>query len=205
MFRRHWTPRYVLDRSRLAIHQRRHREEPWLTADAVQFLDSWITSTDNCLEWGAGRSTSWLAARAARVTSVEHDADWAKRVRDDTAHLQHVDVHLVDGSNPERYAAPPDGVVSVALALVDGIHRDRCALTAVDLVAPGGVIVVDNVERYLPSKSRAPEAIGDRYEADAWHEFDERTADWHRYWTTNGVTDTAFFFKPASAAVASGD
>ena len=113
VFLPHWTPRYALARSRLAIYQRRHADAPWLTADAVRFLDSWIRSTDHCLEWGAGRSTSWLATRAERVTSVEHDAVWARRVRHDTVHLPRTDVHLVDAGDPDRYAAAPDGVVDV--------------------------------------------------------------------------------------------
>ena len=87
VIRAHWSPRYVVDRSRLAIHQRRHPDDPWLTADAVRFLASWIRTSDRCLEWGSGRSTVWLAARAAAVVSIEHDREWSDRVTSQLAHL----------------------------------------------------------------------------------------------------------------------
>ena len=113
-------------------------------------------------------------------------------------------MRLVDAADADRYADPTD-VDAVDLALVDGIHRDACALTAIERVVPGGVVVVDNVERYLPSRSRAPEAIGNGYENSSWRRFDDRTSGWRRYWTTDGVTDTCLFFKPPSSAVASED
>lgn len=195
VIRSHWTPRYALDRTRLAIHQRRHPDDPWLTADAVHFLNAWLRPSDRCLEWGSGRSTKWLASRAANVVSIEHDKAWAERVAEQVASLRHVSVRLVDIDDIEGYA-DPQNAAAVDLALVDGVHRDRCALTAVDRVLAGGVIVVDNVERYLPSDSRGPEAIGPAHQSERWREFDDRTSTWHRYWTSDGVTDTAFFFKP---------
>jgi predicted O-methyltransferase YrrM len=194
--RSHWTPRYVLDRSRLAIHQRRHRDEPWLTADAVCFLNAWVRPTDRYLEWGSGSSTMWFAARVASVTSIEHDSQWAQRVAQATVRLGAA-IHLVDEHDVDRYASRPEGVVEVDIALVDGIHRDRCALASIDVVVAGGIVVIDNVERYLPSDSRSPESIGHGWETDGWRTFDELTPDWRRYWTTNGVTDTAVFFKPS--------
>jgi predicted O-methyltransferase YrrM len=202
--RAHWTPRYVVDRSRLALRQRRHPHDPWLTADAVRFLASWIRTSDRCLEWGSGRSTVWMATRAATLVSIEHDREWSDRVTSQVADLPSATVRLVDAADADRYANPPD-VDAVDLALVDGIHRGACALTAIERVVPGGIIVVDNVERYLPSRSRAPEAIGNGYEDDSWHRFDDRTSGWRRYWTSDGVTDTAVFFKPPSAAAATED
>ena len=29
-----------------------------------------------------------------------------------------------------------------------------------------------------------------------WKHFDDQTASWRRIWTTNGVSDTALFFRP---------
>jgi predicted O-methyltransferase YrrM len=194
LIRPHWTPRYVVDRARLAVHERRHPRDPWLTADAVRFLDGWLRPTDRCLEWGAGRSTAWFAARTASVVSIEHDQSWATKVSDQLAGVQGVSVHLIDGSEAGTYASAPDGAARFDVALVDGIHRDQCALAALDLVDAGGIVVVDNVERYLPSRSRSPEAIGDRYESEDWRAFEARTERWRRYWTSDGVTDTAIFF-----------
>jgi predicted O-methyltransferase YrrM len=194
LIRPHWTPRYIVDRVRLAVHERRHPSDPWLTADAVRFLEGWLRPTDRCLEWGSGRSTAWFAARVASVTSIEHDASWATKVSGQLASMHSVSVHLVDASEVDTYASAPEGAETFDVVLVDGIHRDQCALAALDLVEAGGIVVVDNVERYLPSRSRSPESIGDRYESEGWRAFAARTETWRRYWTSNGVTDTAIFF-----------
>jgi predicted O-methyltransferase YrrM len=189
--RSHWTRRYVVDRARLELRQRRHRDDPWLTADAVALLDQWLRPTDRCLEWGSGRSTAWLASRTASVDSVEHDPAWAARTASATAGSPGVRVLHLEPDDEVNIEPPVDGPFE--LVLVDGIHRDRCALRAVEMIAPGGLIVIDNAERYLPSTSRSPEAIGDDHETDLWRRFSELTHGWRRIWTSNGVTDTALF------------
>ena len=47
---------------------------------------------------------------------------------------------------------------SLDFALIDRTYRDHCAIAALDRIRPGGVMVIDNVERYLLSKSRTPTA-----------------------------------------------
>lgn len=193
----HWTPRYIVDRSLLELSQRRSPDRPWLTAAAVAFLEQWIRPGDRCIEWGAGRSSWWLAERAVDVWTTEHDAEWAAEVRSRALGPGHVQVTLVAGDTPEEYIGAHAEIASVDLAIVDGLHRDRCALRAVDLLRPGGLLVIDNVERYLPSASRSPESLGTGSPEASWQTFTDATAGWRRYWTTNGVTDTAFWFKPA--------
>lgn len=193
--RRHWTPRYVVDRCALALWQRTHPHAPWLTADAVALLDQLVKKTDVCFEWGSGRSTHWLAERSSSVTSIEHDEEWAARVRRDIAGLPGASLRLVPPV-PDAYSSAISAEALYHVILVDGIFRDACALAAIDHLAPGGVLVIDNVERHLPSQSRSPEAIGDRYETEDWRRFAERVATWRRVWTSNGVYDTALFICP---------
>ncbi len=193
-FRRHWTPRYVVDRSALWWRQRRRPDEPWLTASMVAFLDQWLRPTDEVLEWGARRSTRWFADRVARVQSVEHDPTWAAEVAVATERTGNVHLAAVPAEDVSRYVAAWSDPVD--LALIDGIHRDRCALRALDLVRPGGLVVVDNAERYLPNTSRGPESIGDATLSSDWTEFVRRVAGWRRVWTSDGVTDTAAWFVP---------
>ena len=61
--------------------QRQHPEAPVIVANAVIILDNWLRSTDHGLEWGSGRSTTWLAARVAHLVAVEHDPTWHTRVK----------------------------------------------------------------------------------------------------------------------------
>lgn len=85
----------------------------------------------------------------------------------------------------------------VDIAIVDGLYRGACAVRAVELVKPGGVVVVDNVERYLPSTSRGPESRGSTTVHPEWITFSHAVSGWRRYWTSNGVTDTCIWFRPA--------
>jgi hypothetical protein len=190
----HWTARYAVDRVRLAAHERLHAGEPWLTGQAVQLLEQLLRPEDRTFEWGSGRSTSWFASRTASVHSVEHEAAWHARVQGEVAGFPHVTVELV-ASTVKAYVEPLMVVGDVDIVLVDGLHRDACALMAIQHLTVGGLLVVDNVERYLPSSSRSPEAIGSTFATDEWREFADQTAPWRRVWTSNGVTDTAIFVR----------
>ncbi|MCR4514754.1 class I SAM-dependent methyltransferase [Aeromicrobium sp. 50.2.37] len=180
---------------------------PWLTADAVAALDDLLLPDDRALEWGSGGTTLWLAPRVASVTSVEgarawHD-DLSARLRDE--HVENVDLHLVPFDElgyetPEHEAAyvgaaPELEPESLGLVLVDGEYRDRCALRGLSLLRPGGLLVLDNAETYLPSTTRSPWHVS-RPATPHWAELVERTRGWRRLWTTNGVWDTALWIKP---------
>ncbi len=75
-----WTRRYVSDRTRQIIEQRRHPTEPWLCRRAVLILDHWLRPGDEMAEFGSGRSTRWFAERVGHLTSVEDDPAWHARV-----------------------------------------------------------------------------------------------------------------------------
>jgi hypothetical protein len=100
--------------------------------------------------------------------------------------------------------APELGPESQDFVFIDGEYRDECALRALDLVRPGGVIVLDNANTYLPNTSRSPWKV-DGPATELWEKFVECTSGWQSMWTTNGVWDTAFWIKPASDDDAASD
>src|SRR2546421_12637639 len=81
-FRPHWTPRYLFDRLRVELYERRNIDKPWLTPQAIDLLSTMLLPSDVALEWGSGRSTCWIARRVKHLTSVEADGNWAARVRE---------------------------------------------------------------------------------------------------------------------------
>ena len=87
---------------------------------------------------------------------------------------------------------------SLDFVLVDGIDRGKCAVTSLEKLKPGGILVIDDVHRYLPSESRAPLArtLNDGPVDEDWQEFLNRTMDWEYIWTSNGVKDTVIYHKP---------
>lgn len=222
MFRKHWTPRYVIDRLRLRSWQRAHKSDPWLCPPAVAFLEQWLRPTDLVVEFGSGRSTVWFARRTRHIVSIEHHKEWHARVSADltaagllNATYTHVD-QPPDPSqpasndrrlNPELFTqAAQAGLAAITsdsradMILVDGANRDTTAIWALDHVRPGGLIVVDNANRFLPSPTRAPASLS----ADAkpysplWEQFSAHTADWRRVWFSDGIADTLLVFAPVA-------
>jgi hypothetical protein len=208
-------PRYVADRVRLAMHQKLHPDAPWLTAEATRRLDDWLLPTHVGIEWGSGRSTIWFAQRVKYLVSVEHHAGWHAAVSDS---LEKAGLHSVDyrlhPCEPERIETPEwiaamfasdyvravdtFGPQSIDFALVDGMYRSACALAVLPKLRPGGRLIVDNVNWFLPSGSRAPSSRGVRDEplSPTWVEFQVAVADWKQEWTENGVADTAIWIAP---------
>lgn len=88
----------------------------------------------------------------------------------------------------------PDNAVSVLIN--DGRVRGAIAKRSVGKVIPGGMIVIDNAERYLPNRFKLPESrLAEKPECD-WKAFCEQTERWRRIWTSDGVTATLLLFKP---------
>jgi predicted O-methyltransferase YrrM len=205
---RHRTPRYVCARTRQLLYERGHPDAPWLTSEAVRLLGRMLLPSDRGLEFGSGRSTIWFAERVRHLTSVEHDERWYAEVsgRLKERALSNVDYILAPRDEPaERGGDSKYAQVALAFAdssldfaLIDGAYRDHTARYALARIKPGGVLIIDNVNWYLPSNSRAPNSRTPTLGAagQLWAEIARELAGWRRIWTSSGVTDTAIFVRP---------
>lgn len=205
-WRPHWNIRYIYDRINVLIDNRLHPHQPWLTKDAIALLENRLRPEYVGLEWGAGRSTLWFAKRLASLTSIEHNEDWLQKVKADLESRGVDNVKLllltkdsIDGNRPP-YLSMVETIEqnSLDFIIIDGRLRDQCALIALSKLKPGGMLVIDNIERYLPSESHSPAArhIVDGYASEIWMQFAAFVKNWECVWTSNGVSDTAFWFKP---------
>jgi predicted O-methyltransferase YrrM len=207
LLQRHRTPRYVYNRTRQLRYERSHPDAPWLTPAAIDLLGPLLRPADQGAEFGSGRSTVWFASRVAALTSVEHDPRWhaivAARLLD--RGLRNVDYILAPEDQPmERggdsaYARTALGFADESLdfALVDGHYRDYSAKFILPKLRPGGMLIIDNVNWYLPCESKAPNS---RTQAAGpvtavWTEVWREIRDWRTIWTSSGVWDTAIFIK----------
>jgi len=198
---KHWTPRYIYNRLKLVAYERVFPSAPWLTFTMSQFLGSWLKPGDQGFEWGSGRSTTWFAERVGSLASVEHNPEWYRRVSAELNRkgLKNVDYYLREDEDDYCSVADEFSAASFDFCLVDGVARDRCALLALSLVKPGGIVIVDNCNWYLPTDSGSPysrKACEGAY-TEAWAVFWKRVEDWRHIWTTNGVFDTGLWVKPA--------
>lgn len=83
---------------------------------------------------------------------------------------------------------------------MDGALRDYYAAAMLDRLKPGDVLIVDNVERYIPrkEKSRSPNArsFADGFESAEWERVFHTIESWRCIWTSSGLSDTALWVKP---------
>jgi len=107
-----------------------------------------------------------------------------------------------DGALDAQYVQVIDSFADDTLdfCLVDGVYRELCALRVIEKIRPGGVLVIDNVNRYLPSHSYSPASRSPATgpQGPVWKEVENLLSSWRRIWTSCGVWDTALYFKPCS-------
>lgn len=142
---------------------------PWWSYRAIDAVESFLAARPGArvFEYGSGASTVWLASRAGRVVSVEHDAPFADTVRGLLVGVDHVELRVIQApvrapGEPAITSARPGAtaldftgyVASIEeadgpfdLIVVDGRARVESFRTATRHLAPGGLIVFDDVER----------------------------------------------------------
>lgn len=119
------------------------RPVPWITYSAIHYLEQLDLSQKRVFEYGAGASTEYWSARCAKVISVENDKNWFDAVS--KKKLRNVDVYLASGCDYIRKITlnPPYDVICI-----DGRWRFDCSQVALPYLAAGGIIILDNSERY---------------------------------------------------------
>jgi SAM-dependent methyltransferase len=200
--------------------QRRHPDAPVIVANAVIILDNWLRRTDRGLEWGSGRSTIWLASRVAHLVAVEHDPTWHARVKSELAArglADKVDYRLIEAPSDQMaepwghaYAGVADAIEddSLDFVLVDGQMRLRCAENALAKLKPGGLLVLDGANRYLPNRFEGGfttiQHTRSEPLSDEWRRLESQLRHWRAMNTSDGLWDTRMWVKPTSASLDSG-
>lgn len=205
---KHWSPQYLFARMVEKNYRRLNPEKPWLAPAANEFLDGYLKPSDKMLEFGSGRSTLWFSKRVSHITSVEHNPAWFTKINDSIAKLSFKNItYVLHTKQDESVPASESNYVnatrdfaptSLDVVLVDGTYRAQCVLKSLPLLKPGGLLIIDNVNRYLPSNTQAPNSrsIDQGPIDDEWRQVLDQIISWRFFWTSNGVSDTAFFFKP---------
>ena len=121
---------------------------PWISYDGQRIIDGYLTKQSSVLEFGSGASTSWYADRAGFVLSKEDDKAWFDIVATMVGNRKNV-VRLY-AETPESYVSLPTEYNSrkYDLVMIDGSHRDRCLDNCWNLLAPNGIIYLDNSDKH---------------------------------------------------------
>jgi len=166
------------------------RTEPWITLQARRFLKDWMHHHPgvNILEFGAGGSTIWFSQRDCTVTSVEHDQKWVKTTLDHINKNKYKKPTIITHQRPYNTVCDNMTDNTFDLILVDGRDRVKCVESAMRLLKPGGLFMVDNSEReeyikmyWLLREWHGP-TVTRQIEPDEYNSFNKHweTAWWHK-------------------------
>jgi hypothetical protein len=148
---------------------------PWITFDAIDYLDWCLFTRAKVFEYGSGGSTLFWLNHGAECISIEHNPDWYKLMHPRLEEMDRIDYRLVlpepaldkgarDIADPNRYLSEdvlflgynfrdyvcqidpfPDNYFDVVL--IDGRARPSCIKHACEKVRIGGLLVLDNSDR----------------------------------------------------------
>ena len=120
---------------------------PWIAYEAINRFNKILNDRSHVLEFGSGMSTVWYASRAGTVTSIEDHHPWFLKVKDllKTKGLGNVIYRFAE--DIDSYTTVEKRGDGYDLIVIDGSHRDRCAIAAISLVRSGGTIYLDNSDR----------------------------------------------------------
>jgi hypothetical protein len=199
----HWSVGYAKDKFFLRLYTWKNPNAPWLTQGAIGFLESYLSPNDIGFEWGTGRSTIWLGSKVGKLYSVEHNTEWLEWVRKKIGQDTHI--KLYHRPLPTESEASYIEVIkeickdgSLDFCLVDGRARDLCAEAAVPKIKPGGLLIIDNAERYFPMDGRVAKKRTN-YQNKHWEYLHKVILkDWRSLWLSNGIWVTSIFIKPST-------
>lgn len=119
---------------------------PWWSYGVLDFVEERLAKTMSVLEFGAGGSTVWLAARVSQVVTVENNPEWAAIVKS----FIPGNVHLIQLPIPGQLVAndlPSSASRQYQLLIVDALaNRIDCAKAGLPLLAEDGVVLWDNTD-----------------------------------------------------------
>ena len=162
IFKSHHSFTYLLNRvSNKIVFTIWGHNKPWLTPKAIRFIDRYFKSINysgQLFEWGSGNSTIWFAKRNYTVVSIENSVGWHNKIlkKSDRENINNIKLILIN-DNPELYVNEirkyPD--LFFDCIVVDGIERVKCAFEAISKLKNGGVLIIDDIHRYLSIKTNA--------------------------------------------------
>lgn len=181
--------------------------KPWLTKDAVNFLEKKLNKNSICFEWVSGRSATWFAKKVKYLISVENNIKWYKKVKVMLENRRLDNVRYLFFNEDERKDNPKISNYASAIneyndeifdfILVDGIFREYCALNSIPKLKKGGFLIVDNIQWFLPSfiKCQSLKGTDEKPITENWKNL-KKLREGEIIWTTNGINDTGIFIKP---------
>jgi hypothetical protein len=127
---------------------------PWYTYPAIEYLKQLDFSGKTVFEYGSGNSTLFWAARARRVVSVEDSEHWFRTMSSKLPPNCEITLETDLTVYPDALRATRE---QFDVIVVDGAARGhtrlKCSRVALEHLADGGMIILDNSD-WLPESAR---------------------------------------------------
>ena len=162
-----------------------------------------------CLEYGAGRSTAWLASRVGCIITVESNRTWYEKVKAAISIYSNAEIYLFESNDDmvpgsrvswdyvyKTKEFPPE---MFDVIVNDGYARSHVGVQALPLLKRGGIMVWDDWANTFPTATHIPGALpaGSIVKDKTFLEFWEVVRDWRQVEYDDGTHSTAILFKPS--------
>ncbi len=126
---------------------------PFLTMDAIRFLDGLIRPGLRVLEIGGGNSSLWFLDHGVNLTTYEHDKDWGMMLMNEVQknankyHQERFNLKMMEGIDTIKDLEKlPNESFDILLidSMNDHTRRTACLRAAMSKVKERGWIVLDN-------------------------------------------------------------
>ena len=158
---------------------------PWYTYPAIEYLSQFDYHEKEVFEYGCGNSSLFWAERAKQVTSIEDNPQWFEKWKREFSH-PHLDIRWRDEGEIYEKAIFEDHK-KYDVIVVDGKRRAECAAAAVQSLAQGGMIILDDSDRINTSQEYV-RAV------DALHQADLIQVDFYGFCPMNNYTKATSLF-----------
>jgi predicted O-methyltransferase YrrM len=200
----YWLYRFLrpILKVRYGIFRRMNKPAPWLSPTSILFFKKYLKSEMVGAEFGSGSSTLFFAPRISKLYSVEHNKEWYDSIcnklkesglnnvdyrfvlQNEKDDFKNASFHLEDSGDYEvrrdyvNYFRALNDIEDATLdfAIVDGRARTECCMEILPKIKKGGILILDNSER------------------DRYNPVFNKMKNESIYKTTNGLTNTTFWF-----------
>lgn len=182
-----WDKEYAISRSIDAklCEDKDGNPLPWYTYPAIEYLSQFDYSGKKIFEYGCGYSSLFWARRAERVISIEDNSayfdKWSANFKEPNLDIRWRD----EGEIYEQAIFEDDDCYDVIV--VDGKRRFQCAAAAVEKLAPGGMVILDDSDRINTSQEYV-KAVANLRSADLIQ------VDFYGFCPMNSYTKTTSLF-----------
>ena len=118
---------------------------PWYTYPAIEYISQFDFSNKTIFEFGCGYSSLFWAKRAKNVISIEDNPNWFEKWQKEF-NEENLDIRWRDEGEIYENAVFEDEQ-KYDVIIIDGKRRFQCAQTAVEKLADGGMIILDDSDR----------------------------------------------------------